>query len=56
VPTTYLVACRVCHLLIRSPYQSVTTCDVCAERLTERAEAQERLDRQHERHCHEWNT
>jgi hypothetical protein len=47
---TYLVECRGCHLLIRSPYQSVTTCDVCAERDIERAEAQERLDRQKERH------
>lgn len=49
--TAYLVECRRCHLLIRSPHEGVTgTCEHCRERMIEEAEAQERLDRQHERH------
>jgi hypothetical protein len=47
---TYLVPCRHCHMLISYPYYLYdTTCDHCNARLIERAEIQERLDRQRER-------
>lgn len=48
---TYHVPCRHCHLLIWSPYyMRDTVCDYCAKVLAKRAEDQERLDRQNERH------
>lgn len=47
---TFLAECRRCHLLIRSPYSTVTLCDYCTVREIERLEAQERLDRQNLRH------
>jgi len=46
----YLVECPDCHLLILSPYPGFRRCDYDQVRATERAEAQERLDRQNERH------
>lgn len=48
--TENLAECRVCHLLIRSESYGTTVCQVCTETLVRRAEDQERLDRNNERH------
>ena len=45
-----LAECLICHLMIRSDDYGSTICDHCLPILIERAESQERLDRQHARH------